>query len=181
MVRALSRRLQRTSPFSVLVPLVCALGGLGCAADAADAGGALGGDEGPRNVEDFEVGSGDRAFEALERDATIAIIAGPQGGYHIWLSVRCTACGPELLLTYGVEDAESGAPMTSAQGLQAWTVLLDAGSFREASGIVAYLASRDVEAYVGRRARLWARSFTDDGTPLEDEAEATIRGIESWP
>ena len=142
----------------------------GCAADV----------EQPYDAQDpgaFEVGTGERAFSELAPDATVPITAGGQGGYHIWVSVRCGTCGPDLAITYGVEDADTGDPITQP-GLQTWATLQEQDGWREITGLTAFLSGFDASPYQGRRALFFARAAADDGTPLEAAAEATLSGID---
>jgi len=36
----------------------------------------------------LELGTGERAFETLDEGETLELVYGPQGGYHVWVSVR---------------------------------------------------------------------------------------------
>ena len=100
--------------------------------------------------------------------------AGGQGGYHIWISIRCGTCGPEVIASYGVDDAETGELLTF-QGLQEWKRLEENGGWREAVGMIGFLTDNDPSVYEGRRVRLWASAGVQGSgdPPLEAEAEAT--------
>jgi hypothetical protein len=58
--------------------LVAALGACG-------GGGAFAGDGGAPEV---QVGTGEFQFQPLAQDARVDVVCGPQGGQHIWVSVR---------------------------------------------------------------------------------------------
>ena len=135
-------------------------------------------DFGAIDPEAFEVGSGTDDFHPIAPGDPLFITGGPQGGYHVWLSVRCGACGPDVLLTYGIEDLDTGEPMTRRDGLQSYHRVEEVDGWRQVTGLTAYLSTQDPEAHVGHRVRLWATSFLDDGSPLEAETEAEIVGVE---
>ena len=47
----------------------------------------------------LEIGTGLEAYEALPNEApTLEIVHGPQGGYHVYLSMRVTGLEPDALL-----------------------------------------------------------------------------------
>ncbi|WP_044247492.1 hypothetical protein [Chondromyces apiculatus] len=147
-----------------------------CGNVEADAMGA--GDFEPADPGAFEVGSGEDDFEPVQPGAPLAIIGGRQGGYHIWISVRCGSCGPEMVLTYGVEDLDTGEALTPQGGIQSFEVLDEVNGWRLAAGLTAFLNTTDAHAHVGHRVRLWATGFMDDGSPLEAEVEAVISGVD---
>lgn len=158
---------------ALVLPLATLLGAAGCTSEV---------DEAPAPYEPlepdaFEVGTGAGAFQELSPGATVPIIEGAQGGYHIWLSVRCGTCGPELVLDYGVDDLETGA-LISRLGLQEWEKLAERDGWRQAVGLTAFLDTADPSALVGHRVRLWVTAPAADGSTLRAEAEATISGIE---
>lgn len=56
-----------------------------------------------------EVGSGIRRFEAVTDGQTLPVVCGPQGGQHIWTSVRVMNVGPENVdIVLSITDAETG-------------------------------------------------------------------------
>lgn len=159
-----------------LAALATLLGAAGCTSEV-DEVGEPAAPYVPVEPDAFEVGTGAGAFQELSPGATVPIIEGGQGGYHIWISVRCGTCGPALTLDYGVDDAETGAPI-SRIGLQEWEKLLERDGWRQAVGLTAFLDTSDPSALVGRRARLWVTAPAADGSTLRAEAEANISGIE---
>jgi hypothetical protein len=159
----------RRRPLAVL-GLAALLGAAGCG----DASGAAA----PVDPDGFEVGSGETAFEALGPGATVEIIEGSQGGYHIWISIRCGSCGPEVIASYGIDDAETGELLTF-QGLQEWVRLEENDGWREAVGMIGFLTTGDPDRYVGHPVRIWASVETQGGSepPLEGDGEATVSGV----
>ncbi len=67
--------------------------------------------EPPSDPQAFEIGTGEHCFARVESGATVPLMAGPQGGYHVWLAVGCTDCGAEVRLRERV-FAEDGTEMT---------------------------------------------------------------------
>jgi MYXO-CTERM domain-containing protein len=124
----------------------------------------------------FEVGSGSTSFAALGPGATVELAEGDQGGYHLWLSIRCNACAPEGILSYGVDDASSGELLTF-HGLQRWVRLREVeDGVRQEVGLSAFLNDGDPSLYLGRAVRLWA-TLSREGSrepPLEGEARAMV-------
>lgn len=133
----------------------------------------------PVEPDGFEIGTGAGAFQELSAGATVPIIEGGQGGYHIWISARCGTCGPEITLSYGVDDAETGA-LISRTGLQEWERLEERDGWRQVVGLTAFLDTFDPTALEGRRARLWVTAPASDGSTLRAEAEVTISGIDHF-
>ncbi len=57
----------------------------------------------------LEIGTGLEAYEALSDEAqTLEIVYGPQGGYHVYLSMRVTGLEPDTLLWTVVRERDAG-------------------------------------------------------------------------
>jgi hypothetical protein len=52
----------------------------------------------PSDLADLELGTGEQCFERLRSDLVVPQMEGPQGGYHMWLSLYCADCPSEILL-----------------------------------------------------------------------------------
>lgn len=52
----------------------------------------------------LEVGTGTAAFEPLTPDGPIGFYPGPQGGHHVWVSVRAEGILPGLPSNLGYDD-----------------------------------------------------------------------------
>ncbi len=145
-----------------------------------------------RRPAELTVGTGEDAFEPVA--GVIALQFGPQGGAHLWLSVRTRSLGPSVRISYGVRDVATGMPL-SQPGLQSITELVyNAGQeAHEAAGLYGYLndvfvvPDEDgpvegagkvlyVRDLVGRRASLWAKVEDACKKPIKAEVEATIQG-----
>ena len=64
--------------------------------------------EAPADPQPFEVGTGEACFERLADDAPITQWSGPQGGYHLFLSVGCADCGDSVVVRSSVLDPQTG-------------------------------------------------------------------------
>lgn len=152
--------------------LAMVLAALGCGAEEPEAGGDAVIDCAERPRGEVMVGSGEHAFTPA--DEGVRITAGPQGGYHIWIGLRCRDLGPQITVYYGVLRGGSDERL-SPFGLKRSLELSPAG---EAAGLYAYLNSGlDTDALVGEAVTLWAE-VTDacNETPARAEAEAEILG-----
>lgn len=62
----------------------------------------------PSSPQAFELGTGETCFARLTPMETVPVMAGPQGGFHIWMAVGCADCDAQSIIAYGVKD-----PMTN--------------------------------------------------------------------
>lgn len=76
-------------------------------------------DAGPTTTEDggalplLEVGTGTQSFERLTDGQSARVIAGPQGGFHIWASARIRAPLDPKLIRLTVKVLFEGGQLTS--------------------------------------------------------------------
>lgn len=77
-------------------------------------GGAGGGGEclDPPDPGAFELGTGELCFERLSAGQTLPVIAGPQGGYHLWAAALCADCGPQTVISYATRDFATHAELS---------------------------------------------------------------------
>ncbi|MEZ4310514.1 MAG: hypothetical protein R3F14_20925 [Polyangiaceae bacterium] len=116
---------------------------------------------------------------------TVPLMNGPQGGYHVWLSVGCEDCKNPLVLKYGAHDPATGEPFTGTGDLQA-AVPLSSGEWPQKAGLIVYMPglSWDPEyeppPAKGTHIVLWAKAY--DGSTLvhEDEVEVVIGDTMYW-
>jgi hypothetical protein len=69
----------------------------------------------PANAGAFEAGTGEMCFERIEPEGSVPLMAGPQGGYHLWLAIGCTDCGPDVRVRATVSDASTGEEISSTE------------------------------------------------------------------
>lgn len=115
--------------------------GSGGTTSSSSSGGSGGGQPGcadPPGPESFEVGSGEACFQRLTAGQTVPVMAGPQGGYHIWLGVGCADCGDQAILRYGVKDPATHDWYAGTHENDA-VVPLDADGWHQGAGLQAYL------------------------------------------
>lgn len=133
-----------------------------------------GGEEEPEPDASLIVGTGEVAFEDTKSIDGVPLIAGPQGGYHIWVAVRCRGVGPQQVqIRYGVSDAQS-AELLSVEGLRAVVDLLPVDGWDEWLAMTAFLTSGDTSTYAGREIVLWAEVEDATGQPLSDTAPTVV-------
>jgi hypothetical protein len=99
----------RSAALALVAGLLCA-SGYGCAGDDVATDAAIGVDA-PLPAEWLEIGKGFDRFEPYAEPATAELIAGPQGGFHLWTSLRArnaaTTMSPLVSIEY--ERVRDGA------------------------------------------------------------------------
>lgn len=55
-----------------------------------------------------EIGTGDQSFEPLADGDPVTMVHGPQGGWHVWGSLRATGFAALVDIRYTIEDLDSG-------------------------------------------------------------------------
>lgn len=112
----------------------------------------------------LEVGTGQTSFEPLAAGDPIELVAGPQGGYHVFLALRCAGCASPVTVRYGANDATSGELLTF-DDLQRTVTLHDVDGLGEYAPLVGFLRSTRPADYVDRAVVLWAEILDsrDDG------------------
>jgi hypothetical protein len=162
-------------------------GGGGATSSSSSGGGAGGGKPtcaDPEGPQAFEVGSGATCFERLTSGQTVPVMAGPQGGYHIWLGVGCAECGNQAILRYGVKDPATHDWYAGTHENDA-VVPLDADGWHQTAGLQAFLPGiawqMGSELPKGTHVILYA-AVLDAGMTIqhEGEVEVVLGDTESW-
>lgn len=129
------------------------------------------------------VGTGQESFEAIG-DSGVEVQEGPQGGYHIWIGLRCQNLGPRVTAKFGVRDLPTGQDL-SFTGLQQSVELVydEAAHADEIAGIYGYLADTppggdppgptDLQ---GRKIELWAEVIDQCGEPVTAKTDTVVKG-----
>ncbi|WP_437780783.1 hypothetical protein [Sorangium sp. So ce1097] len=157
----------------------------GSTGDGGSAGEGGGGGCGlPENPAVFEIGTGETCFEHIEDGATLPVMAGPQGGYHLWLAVACGDCGESVRLRYSVRDPATGGLFPSG-AVQEGVIPLLPGVLPHASGLPTRLpgAIWDPSSVLpeGTRVILAAEARNDDGsTKHAAQVEVILGATEPW-
>lgn len=98
--------------FSVLLSLAVGCSPVGGVLPDADAGGVTTTqDAGQQPL--LELGTGTQSFAPLTDGQTVTIIAGPQGGFHVWAAARTRAPLDPMLLKLTVKVKLAGAELSS--------------------------------------------------------------------
>ena len=126
----------------------------------------------------LELGTGEIAFEPIEGEPTLPLVAGPQGGHHVWVSVVVVGASSERAeLLVDVVPVDGPEPPRRAPV----RVQLEAseGGDAEIVGWPAELA--DPGCMVGRRAIVRATLTDEDGAVGVDERAIVIGAGTSPP
>ncbi|WP_438031496.1 hypothetical protein [Sorangium sp. So ce204] len=132
----------------------------------------------------FEIGTGETCFESIEEGATLPVMAGPQGGYHLWFAVGCSDCGARVRVRYSVKDPATGdlfPPGVPQEGM----VELLPGEFPHAFGLIAFLPGGQWEPEAvleeGTHVILAAEARNDDGsTKHAAQVEVVLGATVAW-
>ncbi|WP_437274436.1 hypothetical protein WME90_24625 [Sorangium sp. So ce375] len=132
----------------------------------------------------FEIGTGETCFESIEDGATLPVMAGPQGGYHLWFAVGCSDCGARARVRYSVKDPATGDLFPSGVP-QEGMIELRPGEFPHAFGLIAFLPGRVWEPAAvlkeGTHVILAAEARNDDGsTKHAAQVEVVLGATEAW-
>jgi hypothetical protein len=129
--------------------VVIALSGADCkgVGGTTDAGGTGNPENGstllPGSKFDVEVGTGNMSFQPIGEDSTVMIVCGPQGGQHIWTSIRAAGIDPShaqisLSIGYLTAPADGGSAVICGQSLNDVT-LSAADGWQEFAGIICFI------------------------------------------
>jgi hypothetical protein len=107
-----------------------------------------------------EIGTGVELYEPLSDGAPVDVVLGPQGGFHIWTSVRVDDPSVELArIDLNARFADDGRPAGNPSSI---TVSFAAvGTAREHAGMTCFVVSP--EAVHARSVVLHADLFVKDG------------------
>lgn len=159
-------------------------GGSAGGAGEGGAGGAAASEcETPPSVGSFELGSGETCFEPLVDGATVPLISGPQGGYHLWVAVGCSDCAAQVSLEWGVRDPATGETLANTYSSQG-AVSLSGGAWPQAAGMIAGMPGVSWDPEVepplapGTHVILWVE--TVGGVSHASEVEVVIGETVSW-
>ncbi len=147
-------------------------GGAGGATVTVGSGGAGGTGGGAPITVTVVAGTGESAFEPLGPSVVVPLNSGPQGGFHLWVALRCEGCGAEGTISYAVRDAATNELLTY-DGIKQIVQFTDATPpWKEAAGIFGYLQSYNAADYIGRKVKFWVSVASTINGPSLGEAEA---------
>lgn len=132
----------------------------------------------------FETGTGEACFERLASGATVKVLQGPQGGFHIWLAVGCSDCGTKATIEYGVKNP---ATMAWYDGTYAQKVVvpLTGSPWGQQAGFTAFLPGVVWDATTqlpkGTHVLLSATVLgPDDGALHQAEVDVVLGDVEEY-
>jgi hypothetical protein len=85
---------------------------------------------------DLEVGTGEECFASVSDGDVLPLIGGRQGGFHLWLGVRCRDCGGDEIVTFGVRDPATGESLWG-EGQSEYVDLDEADGYSQGAGLTA--------------------------------------------
>lgn len=162
-----------------------AVGGGGSGAGGGAEGGAAACSAPPAPMT-FELGTGEDCFARIEDGDVLPLIAGPQGGYHVWVAFGCEDCPTALRASFGVSDVETGMPLPNTYDTEV-IADLEGEPFRQLAGLVLRTpgVSWDPEGFPppaqGSRILIWAELLDDNGEAVQrEEREIEIGETVEW-
>lgn len=124
-------------------------------------------------VPSLELGTGRGEFEPLAPRQDVPIVAGTQGGHHVFVSVRARGIAPDgVALHVSAAPVESGAPRQ--RSTRAMDLVAEDGFYR-AVGVPVVLSTP--ECFQDRVTRIEVAIEDADGVLVEDVREVVPR----WP
>jgi len=128
----------------------------------------------------LEIGIGQSAWEPLADGASVELIHGPQGGYHVFARIREQQLGGDVQVTFRVTPAEGGEPINDPADrirlLEGRGLLRTAQGWESSSALLVILARiRGPADVVGRRFVLEANvAQTGSSAPTSVRRTVTI-------
>ena len=159
---------------------------LGCGSDRSPPGVVVA-EGGPAAAQRVVLGSGVREFEPQLDDAHAALIAGPQGAYHVWTSFLSYGFDTDVLhmeLSTGWDDTSDSAlemagrvsakPTLDAQGLPAlatvgWPALIEDPLCENGRALRVVLRVSDDEGHSAGDMRRWILDVAEENRSTECE------------
>jgi hypothetical protein len=122
------------------------------------------------------VGTGEEGFQEIGSDG-VFVQQGPQGGFHIWIALRCQNLGPRITASYGVDDLDTMQPV-SQPNMKRVVELDYTGSADETAGLYGYLDSQLAPDLSGHNVKLWAEVTDSCGGSTRGEVATKVRGFQ---
>jgi len=119
----------------------------------------------------MEMGRGSREFIAAADGDTWTAANGPQGGSHLWLSLRTTGLGPDIRLEYVFEELDGGI-LANTPGTATVCASSVSPTGQERIGITAFLPDEDAV-----RQRLLCQGPFNLRVRVQDESDRLAQGV----
>lgn len=140
----------------------------------------------PPDMGAFEIGTGEKCFEALAAEGEVNLMSGPQGGFHVWLAVGCTDCGTVVHMKYGVHAIGSTTPLEGTYDEEAM-VELAGEDWPQKAGLIVHMPGENWDPVTypppakGDKVLLWADAYAPNGDLWHHgEVIVTIGDIVDW-
>ncbi|MEO7327722.1 MAG: hypothetical protein ABI193_04025 [Minicystis sp.] len=138
----------------------------------------------PPDPQTFEIGTGELCFERLTAQQVVRVLQGPQGGFHLWLSVGCGDCGAKATIAYGIKDPATN-DWYAGTGELKQVVDLAAGDWRQHAGVTDFLPGIVWDPMSslpkGTHVRLFASILDESMAPVHSaEIEVILGDTEMW-
>lgn len=174
---------------------------LGCSSSVSSAdgsGGAGGGGEGgqggeapatcdpPPSPEVFEIGTGEDCFARVQPGQELPLIAGPQGGFHMWVAMSCAGCSAEMHLRYGALDPATGEHFANTYASEGLFELSGDAKSRQRAMLTAGVPgmSWDPVAFPplekGAAVRLYVEHLVDGMVVERSEVDVVVGDTVTW-
>jgi hypothetical protein len=123
------------------------------------------------------VGTGAGEYTALSEGDAVEAIEGPQGGVHVWVSLRCDRCAEFTPVMLGTRSAETGDWLMGEPQQQTVMFQTIEGT-RAAVGLTALLPGSSGQDFVGHQVVL-AASVAIDTVDHEDAVRVLVASVGS--
>ncbi len=138
----------------------------------------------PASPEVFELGTGEKCFERIAPGQVLPMMAGPQGGFHLWTAIGCGDCGGEVPVEIGVKDPAT-ATWYAGTAPQKLVIPLDPSGWHQLAGLTSFLPGTTwdpaTQLVKGTHVILAASVLDANGAVVHfAEVEVEIGDIEYW-
>lgn len=115
------------------------------------------------------MGTGQHEFIELSENSMVPIVSGPQGGSHLWISLRTRAIGSNAMIEYGANEINTGE-LLSWEGLRYVAALNKGQHGGEVHGLTCFFNEKDPAKNTGKTVKLWAILEGDCHPPQKAES-----------
>ncbi len=130
------------------------------------------------------LGTGEKCYLPLAPSQTVPIVGGPQGGFHIWVALRSTGLGDEVLAKMRVLDKADDGAITLVDPIERMVELCAVGEgWHEAARLFAQLDAytpEEVEPFVGRTIKLGLSLKNPAAASASAEVTLMLGSVIQW-
>lgn len=123
-------------------------------------------------------------MERLATGQTVPVMAGPQGGFHVWAAIGCSDCGLHPTVEYGIKDPATTTWYAGTYPTQL-VVDLSGAAWPQRAGLTAFLpgVAYDTKTQLakGTHVVVSARVIASDGSTVhQQEFEVVLGDTMQW-